>query len=79
MAAIVTPIRITLKDARENAELTQTELAKLAGVHQRVISEMETGKTKQVRLETFERLCRALELEPGDLLELDPPARKRRR
>lgn len=79
MATTVTPIQISLREAREKAGLTQTELAEKAGVAQRVISEMETGRTKEVRLETFERLCRALGKEPWELVFIDvrPPKRRR--
>jgi DNA-binding Xre family transcriptional regulator len=86
----VTPIRITLRDARKNARngkgLTQVELAELAGVRPATISDLESTKRERgtrrlVDLDVIEKICRVLELEPGDLLVLEddpkPPQRKR--
>ena len=33
------------------------------------LSILKNGKAKAVRLETLEKLCRALDCQPGDLLE----------
>jgi putative transcriptional regulator len=78
MATTLTPIRISLKDAREAKGMTQSELAEAAGVRQATISEMETGLVRRVSLDVLERLCNVLEVAPGDLLELDPPKKRRR-
>lgn len=76
MATTLTPIRITLREAREAAGLTQVELADAVSVRQATISDLETGKSTRLDLPILERLCRVLHVEPGDLLELDPPKRK---
>lgn len=66
---VMSPISITLREARERAGLTQVELAQRAGVRQATISELETGKTRRMDLDVLDRLCAALNVKPGDLLE----------
>lgn len=71
----MSPINIALKKARLAAGLTQVELSEKADVSQAAISEMEAGKTVRLNLDVLERLCRALRVRPGDLLELEPRRR----
>lgn len=79
MATTVTPIRLTLREAREAAGLTQAELAERAEVRQATISDMETGKRRSVDLILLDRICAVLGVEPGELLEREPEkARKRK-
>jgi transcriptional regulator with XRE-family HTH domain len=73
----MSPISVRLRAAREEAGLTQLQLAERAGVRQATISELETGKTRRVDLDVLDRLCAALGVAPGDLLEREP--RKGRR
>ena len=68
----VSPISVTLRNAREAAGLTQVQLAEKADVRQASISELETGKTRRVDLDVLDRLCGALGVQPGDLLERRP-------
>ena len=78
MTNAMTPIRITLREAREAAGLTQVQLAKLAGVRQATVSEMENSKRESVDLAILESLCRVLNVEPGDLLVLEPSKKRRK-
>jgi transcriptional regulator with XRE-family HTH domain len=80
MTATMTPIRITLREAREAAGLTQVQLAELADVRQATVSEMERSVRRSVDLAILDRLCRVLNVEPGDLLvrEQDKPKRRKR-
>jgi putative transcriptional regulator len=64
----LSPIVIKLREAREAAGLTQTQLADRAEVRQATISELENGNTRRIDFDVLDRLCRALRLEPGDLL-----------
>lgn len=73
----VTPIRIRLRELRDDRGLSQQALGDLAGVRQATISELESGKAKRVDFSTLDRLAKALGVEPGLLLERDS-ARKRR-
>ena len=72
----MSPIRVTLRQAREAAGLSQLALGELAGVRQATISELESGKTRRVDLEVLDRLCRALNVTPGDLLEIETRRRR---
>jgi transcriptional regulator with XRE-family HTH domain len=56
-----------LRRAREQAGLTQEEVAERSGVHSTEISRMERGM-RDPRVSTLERLAKALEISPGDLL-----------
>jgi putative transcriptional regulator len=51
---------------------TRKQLAEAAGVHQTHIGKIVDGKVKRVDLSTLEGLCRALDCQPGDLLEYVP-------
>jgi DNA-binding Xre family transcriptional regulator len=75
--AVLTPIRITLRAAREAAKLTQVELAEKASVRQATVSDLETGKSGRIDLEVLDRLCAALGVEPGDLIEREKAPRRR--
>jgi transcriptional regulator with XRE-family HTH domain len=58
-----------LQEEREQAELTQAELARLSGVPQPVISGIETGVTRNPRVETMRRLANTLHCTIEELLE----------
>jgi len=53
-----------LKKLRDLRQLTTEELSTLSGVHQTTISAIETGRHPSPRLETIERLSRALRVSP---------------
>jgi transcriptional regulator with XRE-family HTH domain len=49
-------------------ELSQEQVADRSGVHATEVSRIEAGK-RDPRVSTVERLARAVELKPGELLE----------
>jgi len=49
-----------------------TELAEKVGITMANISILKNGKAKAIRLSTLEALCKALQCQPGDLLEYSP-------
>ena len=55
-----------LRDLREDKGNTQTEIAALLGIDQRVYSNYETGKV-QLDYEKIIYLCKRLEITPNDL------------
>lgn len=63
-----------LRVMREKADISQYELAKYSGVPQAVISDIESGKTKAPRIDTFQRLAAALHCTVNELLA--PPETK---
>ena len=48
------------------------ELAMRIGMTEANMSLLKSGKVKGVRFETLEKICEALECQPGDLLEYKP-------
>lgn len=76
---------VTLREARQRARLSQTDLARRAGVAQSVISAYESGK-REPSLRTLERLVAAtggrltVSVEPGPVVGLpDSPLGRRLR
>lgn len=55
---------MTLKQLRENAKLTQEQLADSSGVHQTTISQLETGRIKNTQYATVAALAAALATTP---------------
>lgn len=49
-----------------------TELSERVGITLANLSILKTGKARAVRMETLDRLCAALDCQPGDLLEFLP-------
>lgn len=47
------------------------DLAQEIGITEANLSLLRTGKVKGVRFETLEALCKALNCQPGDLLEYE--------
>lgn len=52
--------------------MSSGELAEKVGISVTNLSILKTGKAKAVRFSTLEALCRALDCQPGDILEYDP-------
>lgn len=59
-----------MKQARQDAEVTQKELAEKLGVHQKDISRWENGE-RTPALETFAKICRILKVSADDMLDID--------
>jgi putative transcriptional regulator len=53
-------------------KMSVTELAERVGFTMANISLIKNGKVKAIKLSTLERLCRALDCQPGDILEYRP-------
>ncbi len=53
-------------------KMSSGELAEKIGITQANLSILKTGKAKAVRFSTLSALCRALDCQPGDLLEYQP-------
>ncbi len=70
------PIVVTLDVMLAKRKMRSKELAERVGITVQNISLLKSGKVKGVRFETLERICLALECQPGDLFqyEPDPPA-----
>ena len=50
-------------------KMSVTELSERVGITMANISILKNGKAKAIRMETLDKISRALECQPGDLLE----------
>ena len=50
-------------------KMSVTELADKVDITMANISILKNGKAKAVKLETLDKICRALRCQPGDILE----------
>lgn len=50
-------------------KMTSGELAERVGITQANLSILKTGKARAVRFSTLDAICRALDCQPGDILE----------
>ncbi len=64
-----TVIRWRLKEVMKARRMNNRQLAKLIGLHEASISRLKAG-VDHINVETLEKLCRALECKPADLIEL---------
>ena len=60
-------IRLDVMLARRKMSLT--ELSEQVGITPANLSILKNGRAKAVKLETLDRICKALQCQPGDLLE----------
>lgn len=70
--AAMTALGPNLREARERLELTQEQVAERSGVYAGEISRIELGK-RDPQISTLERLAKAVEVTPGQLLDGLPP------
>jgi putative transcriptional regulator len=57
-------------------KMSVTELAEKVGITMANISVLKNGKAKAIRLSTLEAICKALQCQPGDILEYSPELRR---
>lgn len=62
-------ITVNLDVMLARRKMSLTDLSERVGVTITNLSVLKTGKAKAVRFSTLEALCRALQCQPGDLLE----------
>ncbi len=53
-------------------KMSSGELAEKVGISAANLSILKTGKAKAVRFSTLSALCKALDCQPGDILEYQP-------
>ena len=53
-------------------KMSVTELAERVGITLANMSVLKTGKAKAVKLATLNEICKALDCQPGDILEYRP-------
>ncbi len=50
-------------------KMSVTELSKEVGITMANLSILKNGKAKAIRLSTLDAICKALDCQPGDILE----------
>ena len=63
------PIIVKLDDVLYARRMTLTELSERVDLTLTNLSVLKTGKARAIRFSTLEAICKALDCQPGDLLE----------
>ncbi|UUC43847.1 helix-turn-helix domain-containing protein [Flavobacterium cerinum] len=63
------PIIVNIDVMLAKRKMQSKELAEILGITQANLSILKTGKAKGFRFETLEAICKALDCQPGDILE----------
>jgi putative transcriptional regulator len=63
------PIIVNLDVMLARRKMRSKELAERIGITEQNVSLLKSGKVKGVRFDTLENICRALDCQPGDILE----------
>ena len=74
VAPVTTIVHIDVMLAKR--KISVTELAERVGITMANLSILKNGKARAIRFSTLEGICRALDCQPGDILEYrpdDPP------
>jgi putative transcriptional regulator len=70
--AIVVNIDVMLAKRK----MSVTELSEKLGITMANVSILKNGKAKAVKIETLNKLCAALDCQPGDLFAYEPDQEK---
>ena len=63
--AIITNIDVMLAKRK----MSVTELSERVGITMANISILKNGKAKAIKIDTLDKVCKALDCQPGDILE----------
>ena len=63
------PIIVNLDVMMAKRKISLNELSERVGLTLSNLSILKTGKAKAIRFSTFEAICKALDCQPGDILE----------
>ncbi|MBQ7899719.1 MAG: helix-turn-helix transcriptional regulator [Bacteroidales bacterium] len=66
------PIIVNVDVMLAKRKMSSGELADKVGITAANLSILKTGKAKAVRFSTLAALCKALDCQPGDILEYQP-------
>ena len=62
-------IYVNLNVVMAQRRISSQELAAQVGITQAKLSILKTGKAKAIRFSTLDAICKALDCQPGDILE----------
>lgn len=63
------PIIVNLDVMLAKRKMSVTELTEKVGITMANLSILKNGKAKAIRFSTLEAICKALDCQPGDILE----------
>ena len=63
------PVVVNIDVMLARRKMSSGELAQKIGISAANLSILKTGKAKAIRFTTLEAICKALDCQPGDLLE----------
>lgn len=63
------PIVVNLDVMMAKRKMSSGELAEKIGISPVNLSILKNGKAKAIRFSTMEKICKALDCQPGDILE----------
>ncbi len=66
------PIQVNLNVMLARRRMRSKDLAHVIGITEANLSLLKSGRVRGIRFSTLEALCRALDCQPGDLLEYLP-------
>lgn len=66
------PIIVNVDVMMARRKMSLTELASKVDITLANLSILKTGKAKAIRFSTLEAICKALDCQPGDVLEYVP-------
>ena len=66
------PIIVNLDVMLAKRKMRSKELAERIGITEQNVSLLKSGKVRGIRFETLEKICEALQCQPGDILEHRP-------
>lgn len=66
------PIIINIDVMLAKRKMQSQELAEKIGITQANLSILKTGKAKALKVSTLDAICKALDCQPGDLIEYKP-------
>lgn len=65
-------IQINVDVMLAKRKMSVTELSEKVGITMANISILKNGKAKAIKLDTLNKICKALNCQPGDILEYVP-------
>ncbi len=65
------PIIVNVDVMLAKRKMSSQELAEKIGITQANLSILKTNKAKAIRFSTLEKICKALDCKPGDILDYE--------
>lgn len=70
----MTSVRINLDVLLAERKMTLTQLSEQVGISLANLSILKRGHARAIRFTTLIAICKALECQPGDLIQIETPA-----